>query len=104
MPLAGILAVIALAICVYAIARRRDSATHVRSDAMPLPAPSVSWTARVGAESADAAARLAIVQRLGIVGTDWCIEVLEAALDDEPDGVVRDAIWRALLTASCENT
>lgn len=97
MPLLGVLIVVLLACGVYAIAGRRAAPARGESAATPLLRPQASWPARVGKGEPSAAERIAIVRRLGIVGSDWCVEVLEAALDDEHDADVRDAIWRALL-------
>lgn len=102
MPLLGALAVIVLAAVVYRIARQRSA--PARSDVIALEAPRASWPERVGErEQPNASERIAIVQRLAVVGSDWCIEALESALADEQDPAVRDAVWNALLALRAED-
>ncbi|MEA2687601.1 MAG: hypothetical protein QOD51_208 [Candidatus Eremiobacteraeota bacterium] len=55
------------------------------------------WPALVDARAAgcDAAARLALVDALVAVRAPWADAILQRALDDEPDALVRDAIGAA---------
>jgi len=58
-----------------------------------------SWTALVTGSSIAPPAneRRAIAERLGVIGNEWSVGVLEAALSEENDASVRDVVWRALL-------
>ncbi len=104
MPLLGILVVVLLALAVYLRAARPPMAIE-SSDAIALHAPELSWTKRVVGDAPvpDARERIAIVSRLALLGSAWSVGVLEAALADEYDAAVRDAIWRALLALRRED-
>jgi hypothetical protein len=55
-----------------------------------------AWPALVDPRAAncDAAARLALADALATVRAPWADAILQRALDDEPDALVRDAIAR----------
>ncbi|MGH7738485.1 MAG: hypothetical protein ACREMP_11560 [Candidatus Tyrphobacter sp.] len=76
--------------------RRRGDAPQVKTDALaPLP---VEWTNAVEPGTAlHERDRCAIAVRLGVIGETWCIELLEAALRDDPAQGVREQAWRELL-------
>jgi hypothetical protein len=97
--LLGFIAVALLATSVVFVSRRRDARAAVANAAIALPASQASWTTRVNDDGVpvSAAQRVGMVERLAVLGSAWSVGVLEAALDDEPDAAVRDAIWRALI-------
>jgi len=76
------------------------------------PSLGITWTrAVIGDDKVlDAAARVEIVERLGLIGQTWCADALEEALGEERDARVRKAVERALravrenATASYGNT
>ncbi len=99
MPLIGVLVILLLAAAVYVAAERHRAAREAAASAIALYPPSASWTAMILADTAalDAQERRAIVARLGVVASTWATAVLEAALADEPDARVREAIWQTLI-------
>jgi hypothetical protein len=101
MPILGFAAIALLVLSVYLVARRRAPAPV---EAIPLPPPRSSWTVNIGASDAipQPQERIALVERLGVVGSAWCVDVLERVLEDEHDARVRDAAWRALLALRTE--
>ena len=105
MPLVGFLAILLLAAGVYIAAERRRAAQETAA-AIALQSPSATWTAAIlgDATPVDVDDRVAIVERLGIVGSPWVHVVLEDALADEPEPEVREAIWRVLVTARTDET
>ncbi len=104
MPLIGFLAVLLLAASVYVAAERR-AAQEAAAAAIALEAPRARWTARILGDVTpiDVEERTAIVVRLGIVGSEWAIATLEAALADEPDARVREAVWQTLVAARTQD-
>jgi hypothetical protein len=72
--------------------------------AIPEPTPSASdpkparWAERIDPHAADcsAATRVAIVDALAALRTDWAIAMLHEALADDHEPAVRDAVLRAL--------
>lgn len=95
-PILGFAVIALLVVSVYLVGRRRAPGS---AQATALPTPCVSWTASVGEidASAQPQERIALLERLGVVGSAWCVDVLERALEDEHDARVRDAAWRTLL-------
>lgn len=65
-----------------------------------------SWPSLVdeALADADAALRMDVIERLGLVGSAWSREILERAAEQEQDGRVRSAVAEALNAASNENT
>jgi hypothetical protein len=101
MPILGFAAIALLVLSVYLVARRRAPAPV---EAIPLSPPRPSWTASLGGSDVapQPQERIALVERLGVVGSAWCVSVLERALEDEHDARVRDAAWRTLLALRTE--
>jgi hypothetical protein len=72
----------------------------------PPPVAVSDWTTDVIGDDRrlDAAERVDIVERLAMIGQPWCIDTLEAALAQERDAQVRDAVERALLVMRARAT
>jgi len=74
------------------------------SYAPPMTQPAIdarsepAWPRAIDARAADCgtSARLALVEALASVRAPWAEAILDRALDDEPDAVVRRAIAEAL--------
>jgi hypothetical protein len=95
MSILGFAAIALLVLSVYLVARRRAPAPV---EAIPLSPLRPSWTLSLGGDvTPQPQERIALVERLGIVGSAWCVSVLERALEDEHDARVRDAAWRVLI-------
>ena len=73
-------------------------ARHQPLPSAQIPAP-LHWTRAVtdSEEELSTAMRLDLIERLAIVGAGWCVDALNAALEEESDPVVREAADRALL-------
>ncbi len=95
-PILGIAVVLSLAGAVVFLTARRVKEQPAALAAMPLPPPA-SWTVRFREGSAGARERIAMAERLGVVGDAWSVDALERALETEHDAHVRDAIWYVLL-------
>ena len=61
-------------------------------------APQVPWPQRVddSAVGLDQNAKIEMIERLGLVGSDWCEEILKQADTEEDDPTIRRAIAAAL--------
>jgi hypothetical protein len=95
MPLLGFVVVALLAIAVYLTSNRRSRTEEPR--AVALPSPPIAWTKDVAVDSASPSERIELAGRLRLVGDARSIALLEAALADESNPDVREAVWRALL-------
>jgi hypothetical protein len=93
--LLGFVVIIALATAVYAVANRRSPSE--RPSAAALPSPPIVWTKEISLGAGTSGERIALVERLKLVGDERSMEILERALSDETDDDVRAVIWRALL-------
>jgi hypothetical protein len=99
--LLGIAAVVALAASVYAVTSHRAGARVAVASPSPLPPPA-SWTLRVTQRALDAAERIEVAERLCLFGDAWSVAILDAALEEEHDARVREAIWQGLLRLRSE--
>lgn len=63
-----------------------------------VQAPQVPWPLRIddSAVDLDAAAKIALIERMGLIGSPWCQEILKQAETEEDDSTVRRAIAFAL--------
>ncbi|HUY41704.1 MAG TPA: hypothetical protein VMV82_09085 [Candidatus Dormibacteraeota bacterium] len=103
MPLFGILAVVLLSASVYLATQLRRRGSTREAVAVALAPPAVRWTKEIaGDDTPTPQARIAIVERLGLLANGWSVALLEEALDDEYDAAVREAAWRALLRARAD--
>ncbi len=103
MPIPGIVAVVLLAASVYLATELRRRRSAQEAVAVALTPPALRWTKEIaGDDELTAQERIAIVERLGLLANDWSAALLEEALDDEYDAVVREAAWRALLRARAD--
>ncbi len=103
MPVLGMLAVVLLAASVYVATQLRRRGSAQEAVAVALAPPAVRWTKEIAGDDAlTPQARIAIVERLGLLASDWSVALLEEALDDEYDAGVREAVWRALLRARAD--
>ncbi len=70
-----------------------------RTQQQPETSPGpITWTQQIaGPEPLPWELRLDIIERLAIVAQPWCVDLLNQALKEETDPVVRDAAERALL-------
>ena len=115
-----VLAVIVVLVAAFVLLNRRNAAAvpaaqpdNVEDDGVvsePVPVNGtaqvaepngVTWTKQFDASSEplDDAARLRLIDDLGMLRASWCIPLLEQALREETDPAHRDAAQRAL--ASC---
>lgn len=67
-------------------------------------APPVPWPQRIddGAVGLDQNEKIEMIERLGLVGSDWCEEILRQADTEEDDPTLRRAIAAAL--ADCRQS
>jgi len=75
-----------------ALAPALEEVAPARDEAMP------QWIVSLGAEQAavDVAGRIELVERLAMVGEQWCVQMLQEALHEERDRRVAAAIRSAL--------
>ncbi len=64
-----------------------------------LPVAPITWTQAVANSDETFAPqlRLDMIERLAMVGQEWCVEVLQRARIEETDPAIADAIERALI-------
>ena len=72
----------------------RTRKEEVAAEPEPLP---ITWpSALAGASSLDDDARRKLIADLELVGASWCVPVLERAVEEERDEVLRAAALHAL--------
>lgn len=70
-----------------------------RQTVVPVATPRITWTQDVANsdEAFGAELRLDMIERLAMVGQEWCVDVLRRAREEETDLIVADAVERALI-------